>query len=49
MDMQKFFADFTETKFVEAYKAEPKPAAEPKAEAEVKPAAEAKPAEETKS
>ena len=53
MDMQKFFTDFTETKFVEAYKAEPKPAAETKVEADAKPAAEAsaeaKPAEETKS
>lgn len=53
MDMQKFFPDFTETKFVEAYKAEPKPAAEPKVEADTIPAAEAsaeaKPAEETKS
>jgi len=55
MDMQKFFADFTETKFVEAYKAEPKPVAEPQPapEAEAKPAeapaAPAAPAEEVKS
>jgi len=53
MDMQKFFVDFTETKFVEAYKAEPKPAAEQKVEADAKPTTEAnaevKPAEETKS
>jgi peptidylprolyl isomerase len=52
MDMQKFFADLTETKFVEGYKAEPKLVVEPQLDAEVKPAeaqAEAKPAEETKS
>lgn len=59
MDIQKFFAELAETKFVEVYKAEPKTVAEPqaveapKAEAEQKPAieeaAETKPAEETKS
>lgn len=52
MDMQKFFSELSETKFVESYKSEPKPAAETKVETEAKPAeasAEAKPAEETTS
>jgi peptidylprolyl isomerase len=45
-DVQKFFPDLEETKFVDTFKAPPKPAkaAEPKA-AEAKPAAEEKPAE----
>jgi peptidylprolyl isomerase len=42
MDIQKFLPDLAETKFVETFKAEPKP------QAAVAPAAEAKPAEEEK-
>jgi peptidylprolyl isomerase len=46
MDIQKFLPDFTEIKFVETFKSEPKPAAvAPPAEAK---AEEAKPAEEKK-
>jgi peptidylprolyl isomerase len=49
LDVQKFFTDLEETKFVETIKSPPKPA-EAKPEAEVKPAVEGKPAEtETKS
>jgi peptidylprolyl isomerase len=54
MDMQKFFPDLAETKFVEAFKAEPKPAEVPapdiKPETEAKPeAAEVRPEAETQS
>jgi peptidylprolyl isomerase len=43
MDIQKFLPDFAEIKFVETFKAEPKPEMAPAA-----PVAEAKPAEEAK-
>ncbi len=42
MDIQKFLPDLAETRFVETFKAEPKPAAATPAPAEAKPAEEAK-------
>ena len=48
MDIQKFLPDLAETKFVETFKAEPKPAAAEPAPAPEAEAPAAAPAEETK-